>query len=581
MGNWKNRSKNQLAGGTDRSIDTNFIVNFGRYVLAISAFVLIGNDSICQVIWQRQLTNVATLGSPRVRDLNGDGVNDVILADGIETDSVGHVSAFNGLNGDLLWTIERVGELYSSPQFMKINADEIDDVIIGGRVSNLFCVDGLTGQLLWEFDTTQLSPNNQGWLQFYEPKSVRDVNGDGLRDIVVINGGDPTAPPNPFFVRRPGYLLLLDAANGMVLNQAMMPDSAESYCSIVVDQQQDQWDPYIYFGTGGEVNRGSMWRTSLSHLLNNDISDANALIGGSTKGFISPPTLADFDSDGILDLVGAGMNGTVNLVNGLTLDLEWSYQDSSFESYSVPAVGDFNGDGQLDVLCNLVKGEWPVYQFAVQIMFDGADGTILRQDTVGVQISSPITYDIDNDGKDEGILGFSVGYAFVGSGQISIDYELGVDTIIFNPGTLNIASTPCLADVFNTGELSLIEVHYLDMTTVELKVWDVNRQVVEPLRWTSYHGTEGDGIYHVQLPTASDDFINRSDFDDYSGVFIHGQFVAESEMDLIELYDISGKRIANTVSRDRIDFPGGLVSGVYLIKCVNDGFVYSRKILVQ
>lgn len=560
---------------------SNINVMFERSLLVTCLFVVVCATANSQVVWERQLTNVATLGSPRVIDLNEDGIKDVVLTDGIETDSIGHVSAFDGLNGNLLWSVERVGELYSSPQFMRINEDQIDDVLIGGRLSNLFCVDGLTGQLIWEFDTTQLSPNNQGWLQFYEPQSVRDVNADNLRDIVVINGGDPTAPPNPNFTRKPGYLLLLDASNGMVLSQAMMPDSAESYCSIVVDEQQDPLNPFIYFGSGGEVNPGALWRTTLTDLLDNDISNSTSLVAGSSKGFIAPPTLADFDSDGILDIVGAGMDGTVNLVNGATLGVEWSFQDATLETYSVPAVGDFNGDGQLDVLCNMVKGVWPSYQFAVQVMFDGSDGTILRMDTIGVQISSPIAYDIDNDGKDEGMLGFSVGYGFVGSGQISIDYALGVDTVIFNPGTSNIASTPCLADMFNNGELSLIEVHYLDMTNVELKVWNTNYQLGEPLRWTSYHGTEGDGIYHVEIPTVSDEFLNGSCSDNCSGVVTQGQFVAESVMESIELYDISGKRLANTVFSDRLDFPESLNPGIYVITCNNEKYSYSRKLIVQ
>lgn len=469
------------------------------FLLLVFGLISIGL-SAQTVLWTVQLNETMTFASPRTWDLTGDGVKDIVLADGVETESIGHVSAFDGVNGNLLWSVSRVGELFASPQFRKINGDELDDVIMAGRMQNLFCIDGPSGTLIWEFDTLQVSPTGHGWLQFYEPQSIADVTGDQLDDLVVINGGDPTAAPNQQ-ERVPGVLLLLDASDGSVVHQALMPDSAESYSSLVLIEGSGPETTYIYFGSGGETVQGSVWRTTLDQLMNDDISGSLELVSGVNKGFIAPPVLADLTGDGTPDLIAAGMDGTLTLVNGLTSQVEWSFEDSELEIYAVPGIGDFNGDQQLDVLATFNHGAWPVYDFCVQAMFSGDDGAILRMDSVGLQITSPLVYDIDTDGSDEAIIPYSESYGFDGSGQaiIKLD-EPGFQPICYTTNSVNIASTPCWDDLDDDGDLEIIEVHFVDTFTVALQVWETEIVTSTPLRWTAYHGTYHNGIYYTELP---------------------------------------------------------------------------------
>jgi hypothetical protein len=454
------------------------------------------------VHWETHLSGPGTFASARTWDLNQDGVKDVVIADGREFDSIGNLTALNGVNGAILWEISRVGELFASAQFMKINGDEYEDVVMAGRLSNLFCVDGLTGDLLWDFDNQQPS-GPSGWLQFYEPKQVMDVSGDGLGDIVVVNGGDPTAlPGDPN--RPPGILMLIDASDGSIINSAIMPDTAESYCSVTVINGQSPSDTYIYFGSGGETVPGSLWKATLAQLQTNDISGAVELMQGQSKGFIAPPVLADINSDNTLDILGVGFEGKISLINGVTETIEWTFSNSDIETYAVSGIGDFNGDGQLDVASSLNHGVWPVYDYSVMIMLDGANGNVLRTDTIGLQVTSPMAYDLDGDDKDEVMISYQIydtANGVVQAGQAVIHYETGIETMFVNNPGLNIASSASLDDLDNDGDIELIEIHSADPDFgFDVQVWNTGVLIDEPLRWTAYHGTFYDGIYYENPP---------------------------------------------------------------------------------
>ncbi|MFT4667400.1 MAG: hypothetical protein ACI9UR_001063 [Bacteroidia bacterium] len=463
--------------------------------LSILAHSVMGQTQL----WERVLPGVGTFASPRTWDLNQDGVKDVLIGDGSEQDSIGHFHAFDGATGDTLWSVLRNGEIYTSPQFSLVNQDNYEDVIVGGRVFNLFCVDGLDGTLIWEFDTSQASPEGQGWLQFYEPKTINDITSDGVRELVVINGGDVSALPGETN-RKPGYLMLLDGFDGTVLNMAVMPDTAESYSSVVIVEGNDPETTKIYFGSGGETLKGSLWMATLEQLMSNDISNAFELIEGVDKGFIAPPVLVDLNSDNHLDIVAAGFDGTMTMVNGASLGIEWTYSNTSFEVYGTPGIGDFDGNGQLDVIGSFARGSWPAYDYSVQVMFQGNTGAIMRMDTIGSQHSSVLVYDVDNDGKDEGILSFADN-SFFQTGQAILNFDTGVQVSFMNLTSTNIASTSSLDDLDGDGDLELMEIRSINpMEGYTLKVWDTPYSVNNPLKWTAYHGTNYDGIYELVFP---------------------------------------------------------------------------------
>ena len=561
--------------------------HFNPFVLAMLGCLLFFKTAIAQTVhWETQLTGPGTFASARTWDLNQDGIKDVVIADGREFDSIGNLTALNGANGAILWEIDRVGELFASAQFMKINNDDFEDVIMAGRLANLFCVDGLTGDLIWEFDNQQ-PPGPQSWLQFYEPKQVMDVSGDGLGDIVVINGGDPTAAPfDPN--RPPGQLMLIDASNGSIINSAIMPDTTESYCSIVVINGATPQDTYIYFGSGGETIAGSLWKATLAQLQADDISGATQLMEGATKGFIAPPVLADMNSDNILDIIGVGFEGKISLINGATETIEWTYFNPDLESYAVSGIGDFNGDGQLDVASSLNHGVWPNYDYSVMIMLDGATGNLLRSDTIGLQITSPMTYDLDGDNKDEVMISYQIfdtANGVVEAGQAVIHYETGIQTMFVNDQGLNIASSASLDDLDGDGDIELIEIHSADPNLgFDVQVWNTGVSINQPLRWTAYHGTFYDGIYYENPPGpvgGSSQIVEQ--FDNMNILYRSDGIEVELPMysEHARLTDISGKTHSFSMVGPNILVVRNLAAGVYFLSYSLNSRMQMTKLFVK
>lgn len=509
-------------------------------------------------------------------DLNSDEVKDIVIADGVEIDSIGHVVAIDGETGQILWTHTSNGDLYASAQFFNINGDDVPDIVIGGRVSNLLCLDGSTGSVIWEFDTAQASPGGQGWLQFYEPKSIPDKNDDNVVELVVMNGGDPTAAPSSM-LRKPGHLLLLDGATGTVLHHAVTPDSAESYCSVVVLNGNTDSDTFIFFGTGGETVNGSMWRTTVADLVNNDISNATRLVEGINKGFIAPPSLADITGDGIYDIVCAGMDGIITVVNGSTLQNHWSYQNTELETYSVPGIGDLDGDGILDVFVNMNHGAWPNYQYCVQLGFDGADGTVLIQNNSGVQISSPLVHDTDGDGLAEGIISMSPGYSFGDCGIAFHRIGQPVEDAFVVPSALNIGSSPLLADLDADGLLDLITIHYTDTLNYLVTRWDTDFSSHPEPHWGAYHGSDHNGIYPLSSPVTTPDPVRSG-----RPVWYTADGIVAQEGVRAEVFDLSGRSVLLlSTSTNRLIPNSSLASGVYVIRGAAGDNPFHFKIHIQ
>ncbi len=152
---------------------------------------------------------------------------------------------------------------------------------------------------------------------FSSAQMVPDQNADGKADLLLANGGDHTAPPWQT-ERDPGHLMVIDAATGAILAAAVMPDSAETYCSPIHVDLAGTGNFQIIYGTGGEHAGGSMWKTTLEDVMTGDISTSIQLATAPNKGFIAPASAADFNADNIKDIVIQGYNGKITVVDGVT-----------------------------------------------------------------------------------------------------------------------------------------------------------------------------------------------------------------------------------------------------------------------
>ena len=265
--------------------------------------------------WQAFTDSIPTLSSPRACDLNNDGIKDIVLGGG--TDGVASnngIMAYNGLNGNLLWKRASRNEVFGSAIFMDITNDGIKDVFMVGRQAQLLAINGANGNLLWDYFPYNTNPADSGLYNFYNPQFIADVSGDGFQDILVANGGDHAAPVWDT-TRPPGHLMVVNSLNGQLIAKAVVPDSAETYCSALVADVQGNGTQWILYGTGGETLGGSFWACPLTLLLNNTLSGSIPLLTDPNLGYIAPASLIKTPGN-TYDIIVQSYGGKVTKIKG-------------------------------------------------------------------------------------------------------------------------------------------------------------------------------------------------------------------------------------------------------------------------
>ena len=81
-----------------------------------------------QKTWKKVLPGIGTFSSPRITDLNNDGIGDIIFGAGrlefMPCDSA--VIAIDGKNGHLLWNVSARDQIFGSASLKDINNDNKD-----------------------------------------------------------------------------------------------------------------------------------------------------------------------------------------------------------------------------------------------------------------------------------------------------------------------------------------------------------------------------------------------------------------------------------------------------------------------
>ncbi|HEY5916979.1 MAG TPA: hypothetical protein VIU13_06235, partial [Chryseolinea sp.] len=154
-----------------------------------AVLLLFGSHSACaqkahQNSWSVKFEGMGLFSSPRVADFNGDGVGDIVLGAGREEfkpcDTA--VFAINGVDGTLLWRLANVDHVFGSAALKDLNGDGVQDVVIGGRSASLFALNGKNGDVIWKFDKTK---GGIKWFNFYNAQFIKDQDRDGIEDILV------------------------------------------------------------------------------------------------------------------------------------------------------------------------------------------------------------------------------------------------------------------------------------------------------------------------------------------------------------------------------------------------------------
>ncbi|MEZ4887198.1 MAG: T9SS type A sorting domain-containing protein [Chitinophagales bacterium] len=594
-------------------LSTRFSLKFGNLnghlglylwiILFYTLFLFKTTPLSAQTEWTAFTDSTNNFSSPRATDLNKDGVLDIVVGGGLEDFARSQsVSAFDGKTGNVLWRVSARNQMFGSALFGDITGDEVDDVFIAGRDAELIAVNGATGEVIWEFfpqgDTE--SAAEAGLYNFYTCQWIPDQNNDGIRDLLTANGGDKFA--TPLDLDRPtGNIMVVSGLDGSQIAKVPVPDGKETYLSPLVHDFLGNGNLEVIFGSGGETIEGSLWRVSLADVLNEDLSNAVALVSNNRKGYIPPPSLADMNGDGVHDIIVAGYGEKITAISGKDNSILWENGIDKTETVASPAMGQFTNDTIPDIFTIVGEGIAPVFLRFIALMIDGKTGEILEQDTLaGWSIISPLAVDFNGDGKDEAVFcvnkNFAQGAPFQSQWKMW-DFQTSTvsDLTSLQSGT-NLGSTAWIGDLENDGLLDFVYSQHSNSSAVKpdkgffLRRKNLSATTPEHIAWGAYMGTDFNGVYTQPIKT---DIEAPPTWAENIHIFPNPNrqfFRVEAELPknlsaMIRLYNLKGellyeRKMKKGKFQEVIDTKDFAV-GVYLLEVKTENGTWTEKVVVK
>jgi len=364
--------------------------------------------------------------APSVADFDGDGFVDFAFVD-----KIGYLKIVNGRTLKPLWNKALTYQV-SSPLGVVIadlNSNQLPDILIPADNSIIYAIDGKTGTEIWA------SPLLGGL--FSGSPVVADLNGDRLQDVLICNqagqihiGYGGLSSPEWSTLRVEAEIRGTPSAGDV--DDDGLPEvlvGTENGKVLIYDGTKDNFSQIIDINEELQKAKGSFFedhpirqRIAIGKLDADEYADfvvltehnhILAMSGRNLKrlwfdelesGFlgnsIAPPSLADLNDDGRLDVVLVTNDNAIIAYDGIGKSgaqkkILWGHIPENREQFvSYPVLVDINKDNNIDVLIAGFYGGLYI--------FNGKDGKIIKgysaiSSIEEAIIGTPMVADFQND----------------------------------------------------------------------------------------------------------------------------------------------------------------------------------------
>ncbi len=299
------------------------------------------------------------------------------------------VVALEPATGTVHWSVPGGGGGTASTLIADINADGKNEVVTVNAANRPMALDGATGATLW---------NTLVNLASYPVPLVADVDADGLPEILIgkhlLNGEDGSlvrAYSESSVYGTTMADLDLDGDQEILINNKVYTPGSNTplwmapsalLWPMVINADDDPEAEVAMVGVG----KMGVWNHDGSQIYLTNILPNHAFPG--------PPTAADFDGDGAVELAWATDQDLVQVheLDGTKL---WSAPITEGSGYAGCSAYDFDGDGAYELLL-ADEADFRIY--------DGATGKVRFIDPgheSNTVFEYPTVADVDNDGSAE------------------------------------------------------------------------------------------------------------------------------------------------------------------------------------
>lgn len=417
-------------------------------------------------------------GSHTLCDLDRDGRLEVILNVSVaDQPGEGYLLVADAITGEPLWQTRDGTSSFAYPYCTDTNGDGVDDVLVGGRITDVVAFNGVNGARLWSLEEN--APN----LDWGDTLSVVSTSPTDPV-LFVTTGGYPTGG-GPFR-RVPATLIAFDRS-GAILTTWTEPEGRETYSSPAV-LELPGGERLIAFGTGGETLAGHLRLLTYDPTMQELTPVAAIPSACEDGGFIASPVFGDLDGDGTPEVVDLDFCGTVHAarLDGTTL---WTRTSTTLYGTANPLLADLDGDEAYDVVAAFASTNFSIPATFMNptsevIALSGRSGDRLWSwRTPSSLFSSPVSADLDlDDIEDIWLVHTRLEKTTVLSGttgQVAFELPYG-----------NSSATPVLADVDDDCDLDFFVTSMtrpMDTRCDELRLTFPGR----PVRGGSWSGFRG------------------------------------------------------------------------------------------